>query len=122
MVRIKKHFPPSVLRINYCLLKHSIYYQKHSFNIIECVSRIWTNLTWLNLLMVVRLELIFTNVPSASKITLASKVVKSDPIIFISLCYSKSVTHSVERDADKVHKINLRTTITRFTIFSSSGH
>ena len=42
------------------------------------------------------LELIFTIAPAASKTTFASKVVKFDSKIIISIRYSKSMTKSVE--------------------------
>ena len=62
------------------------------------VSRIWTTLAWLDLVIVVRFKArpIFDIAPAVSKITLALKMGKSDSKLIISICLSKSATHSVK--------------------------
>ena len=62
--------------------------------VLQCVSQIWASLTWVKF-VICRLEVIFTTAPAASKMTLASKVVKIDSKIIILLRKSKSSTHSV---------------------------
>ena len=70
----------------------------HFYSILQSVSRIWTSLTRLNMVMFwlgFMLKAIFDPASAALKLTLHSKVVKSDSKIIISLRKPKYVTNSV---------------------------
>ena len=78
----------------------SYYFIEKPQNNVSCSYRVcqgfWTNLIWLNLFGLV-LGLSQFSIPPQlpRKINFASKVVKSGSKTIISICQSKSVTHSV---------------------------